>query len=337
MRVLVPGVVYRKPPSGSVRMTSIGCSGVLSLRASSWISALAIAVAGRVGEPAGDVRRRAEPYVTDRPQNGDPAAHSVALAAAADRLAHGAPLLDPGRQRGRHAQRQRDEHELPVGSPVGGPLVAGLVGRACPQPIGAGGQRRVVDTGQQAVALPFGGQRLPAPGSRRADLDRPAGHAGHPIGHVHGHQGGIFGGWRLECELGRLGVVAQRDRDGGVVLFFVAGRIASPERERELAGCRHRDAELRHVGPVLLAGAARLAVRGAQPRRRGDDRCAVELRRVRPGDHEAGLAAPSLSARQRHVHARRRRIVNPRRQHTRVRDIARRVLCLHDQGLRTFG
>ena len=50
---------------------------------------------------------------------------------------------------------------------------------------------------------------------------------------------GSLGDRRLEAELRRLGVIAQRDRDGGGVLGLVAGGVAAPERHGPFAGRRH--------------------------------------------------------------------------------------------------
>ena len=133
----------------------------------------------------------AESDAAGRSQHGDPAAHLAALATAANGL-HDRPLvLDAGLERCDGSQGEGHDHWLPVGTPVGEGLVAGVVGGARPQHVRAGGKRGVVDPREQPVALSFGGERLPAARSGRADLDRPVRQARDPIGHAHRDQGGI--------------------------------------------------------------------------------------------------------------------------------------------------
>ena len=62
----------------------------------------------------------------------------------------------------------------------------------------------------------------------------------------------------------------------------------------------------------MLAPRARAAGRGTQLIAGGDDRGAIGLKRVDPRGGEVVAIAPLLPALHAHVHARRRRVVDPR-------------------------
>jgi hypothetical protein len=90
----------------------------------------------------------------------------------------------------------------------------------------------------------------------------------------------------LEGELGRFRVVAQRHRHRRRGLGLVPSGVAASQRQGPHARRRNPNAEASDAGSGLLAATAVPASGGAQLVAGRHDRCAIDLRRVRPRDDE---------------------------------------------------
>ena len=207
--------------------------------------------------------------------------------------------------------------------------------RARPQLVWPGRERRVVDARQQPVALALDRELLPSAGTRAADLDRPVGDARHGIRRLDGDERRVARDRRLERQLRRLGVVAQRTGTDAVCwdsLPAASRRVRTgstrPAMEPERRNARGRP---RPARPVAFPSTRRAELVG-----RRHDRRAIDLRRVRPGYGEVVAVAPRVSALDGDVDAIRRGPIDPRRNRRGIAGVASRIVARQHEGLRAF-